>query len=363
MKGTGAVSEANWSTPTVAHSPASDETGTHASAQIGVILGQVGTPQNLARSEVRRYLKEFLSDQRIIDLPAWRWQPILRGAILPVRPGPVGHHFGEIWTEQGSPLQVISDAQRDGIQRRLGEGYRVELGMAYSEPSIGGAVARLEAAGIRKIVVLPMFPQYSNSTTASIYDAVMFHALGRGKRKGLPVKKFAPTLRFIHPYYDDPDYIAVLADSVRRQLAEGDAPDKLLVSFHGLPKRFVEEGDPYQSQVHETVRLLTEALGLAPEQWELGYQSRFGRTEWIKPYLQPRLEELHGDGVEKPVIVSPGFTADCLETLHELGIQGRELFEKGGGDGAQYRTISCLNDDPAWLDYAAGLIRKNAGGW
>lgn len=332
-------------------------------AEIGVILGQVGTPQSTSRGEVRRYLKEFLSDQRIIDLPGWRWKPILHGVVLPRRPKEVGHFFSEIWTEQGSPLQVISEAQREGIQRRLGTRFRVELGMAYSEPSIGGAVARLEAAGIRKIVVLPMFPQFSTSTTASIYDEVMFHALGRARRRGLPQKKFSPTLRFVHPYYNDPDYVAVLADSIRRGLAEGPEPDRLVISFHGLPKRFIEEGDPYQEQVHETVRLLAAALDLADGDYELGYQSRFGRTEWIKPYLQPRLEELHGAGIERPVIVSPGFTADCLETLHELGIQGRELYEKGGGEGANYRTIGCLNDDAAWLDYAANLISRNADGW
>ncbi len=339
------------------------------SAEIGVVLGQVGTPQSVERSEVRRYLREFLSDQRIIDLPRWRWMPLLHLAVLPTRPKTISRYFSEIWTEHGSPLQRISEAQRDGIQQRLGDRFQVELGMAYSEPSMARAVARLEEAGIRKVVVLPLFPQYSNSTTASIYDEVMFHALGRGTRKGLPVKKHAPALRFVPPFYDDPDYIAVLADSVRRQLAEGaddtsgSGPDRIVVSFHGLPKRFVEEGDPYQAQVEETVRLLAEALGWPEDFYELGYQSRFGRTEWIKPYLQPRLGELHADGVERPAILSPGFVTDCLETLHELGIQGRELFADGGGDPAGYRTLSCLNDDPAWLDYATALIERNAHGW
>ncbi len=334
-----------------------------ASAEIGVILGQVGTPQSLDRAEVRRYLKEFLSDERIIDLPGWRWKPVLHGAVLPTRPKMVGHHFAEIWTEQGSPLLVLSEAQRDGIQERLGERYRVELGMAYSEPSVGGAVARLEAAGIRKIVVLPLFPQYSNSTTASIYDEVMFHALGRSRRRGLPVKKYSPTLRFIHPFFDDPEYIAVLAESVRRQLADGPEPDRIILSYHGLPRRFDDEGDPYKQQCEQTTRLLAEALGWAEGAHEMAYQSRFGRTEWIKPYLQPRLGELHRDGVRRPAIISPGFTTDCLETLHELGVEGRELFEEGGGDPDGYRTVACLNDEPAWLDYAAKLIERNAAGW
>lgn len=333
------------------------------SAEIGVILGQVGTPQSLERSEVRRYLKEFLSDERIIDLPRWRWMPLLHGAVLPTRPRMVGHHFAEIWTEQGSPLLVLSQAQREGIQERLGDRYRVELGMAYSEPSMAGAVTRLEQAGIRKIVTLPLFPQYSNSTTASVYDEVMFHALGRSTRRGLPKKKYSPTLRFIHPFYDDPAYITVLAASVRRQLAEGPAPDRIILSYHGLPRRFDDEGDPYKGQCEETTRLLAEALGWPAGSYEMAYQSRFGRTEWIKPYLQPRLGELHREGIERPVIISPGFTTDCLETLHELRIEGRELFEEGGGDPQGYRTLACLNDEPAWLDYAAGLIARNADDW
>ncbi|MBX3094522.1 MAG: ferrochelatase [Cryobacterium sp.] len=332
-------------------------------AEIGVILGQVGTPANLERPEVRRYLKEFLSDDRVIDLPGWRWKPILHGAVLPTRPKAVSHHFGEIWTEKGSPLLVLSEAQRAGIQERLGDRYQVELGMAYSAPTMSGAVTRLEDAGIRKIVVLPLFPQYSNSTTAAVYDEVMFTALGRHRRRGLPKKKFSPTLRFIHPFYDDPDYIAVLAASVKRQLAEGERPDRIILSYHGLPQRFEDEGDPYVEQCRETTRLLAEALGWPADYVEMAYQSRFGRTEWIKPYLQPRLGELHRDGIERPAIISPGFTTDCLETLHELRIEGRELFEAGGGDPSGYRTVACLNDEPAWLDYAATLIERNAGGW
>lgn len=333
------------------------------SAEIGVILGQVGTPMSLDRPEVRRYLKAFLSDQRVIDLPGWRWKPILHGAVLPTRPKGVSQHFGEIWTDEGSPLLVLSEAQRDGIQERLGDRYQVELGMAYSQPSMSGAVEKLEAAGIRKIVVLPMFPQYSNSTTAAVYDEVMFTALGRKTRRGLPKKKYSPTLRFIHPYYDDPDYITVLAASVRRQLADGITPDRVILSYHGLPKNFDDEGDPYRTQCEETTRLLAEALDWPADSYEMAYQSRFGRTEWIKPYLQPRLGELHRDGIERPVIISPGFTTDCLETLHELAIEGRELFEDGGGDPSGYSTVACLNEEPAWLDYAAKLVERNTGGW
>ncbi|NLC97982.1 MAG: ferrochelatase [Actinomycetales bacterium] len=333
-------------------------------SKIGVVIGQVGTPLSLETREVRRYLKEFLSDERIIDLPRSRWYPILHSFVLPFRPRMVAKHFGEIWTSEGSPLLKISMAQRDGIQARLGDHFQVELGLAYSEPGLQAAISNLEQAGIRKIIVLPMFPQYANSTTASIYDATMFAALGRKAQKRMPKKKFSPTLRFVHPFYDDPEYIQVLANSVMRQLAEIPHDyDRIILSFHGLPKRFVDEGDPYIEQCHRTGELLAKELGWDSGTIEVAFQSRFGRTEWVKPYLQPRLEKLHSDGVKAPVIVSPGFTTDCLETLHELGIGGRELFEQGGGDPERYRTLACLNDDPDWLDYAADLIRSNAAGW
>lgn len=331
-------------------------------ANIGVVLGQVGTPTSLAHGEIRRYLKEFLSDQRVIDLPAWRWRPILHGAVLPLRPKRVAPHYRQIWTDQGSPLLVTSRAQRDGLAERLGARYRVELGLAYSRPSIADAVGRLEAAGIRTIVVLPMFPQYSNSTTASVYDAAVAAALGHRRRR-LPVKKFAPTLRFVHPFYDDPGYIRVLAKSVARQLGNGPVPDRVIVSFHGLPRRFVDEGDPYREHCVATTRLLAAESGWADGYFEMGFQSRFGRLEWIKPYLQPRLTQLAAEGVSRPAIIAPGFTTDCLETLHELGVEGRELFADGGGDPGSLRTVACLNDEPEWLDYLATLVERNAAGW
>lgn len=332
------------------------------SAQVGVILAQVGTPANLERGEIRRYLKEFLSDQRVIDLPRWKWWPILHGIVLPRRPQAVGKHYEEIWTDAGSPLLVTSTAQRDGLAGRLGDDYRVELGLAYSEPALGKAIGRLEEAGIRKIVVLPMFPQFSTSTTASIYDAVMFAALGRRPGWSQPRKKYAPTVHFVHPFYDDPAYIGLLAANVSRQLADGPEPDHVVISYHGVPQRFIDQGDPYVEQCRTTTRLLVEALGWPEDYYELAFQSRFGRTEWVKPYLQPRLGELHAAGYRRPAILAPGFTTDCLETLHELAIEGRELFEEGGGDPVGFRALSCLNDDPAWLDYAADLIRRNSQG-
>lgn len=333
------------------------------SATIGVVLAQLGTPVRPTRAEVRRYLREFLSDPRVVDLPRWRWMPILHGFVLTTRPQRSLALYEEIWTDEGSPLLVFSRRQQGGIQERLGDRYRVELGLAYSSPSMADAVARLERDGIRRIVVLPLFPQYSTTTTASVYDAVTAAALGRGRGRRIPEKKFAPTLRFIHPFHDDPAYISVLAGHIRRQLEDGPAPDRVILSFHGLPRRFAEEGDPYVEQCATTTRLLVDELGWGPEDVEMAYQSRFGRTEWVRPYLQPRLGELHGEGLERVAVISPGFVTDCLETLHELAIDGRRLFAEGGGDPDEYRVLSCLNDDPAWLDYAAGLIRANAAGW
>lgn len=332
------------------------------SAEVGVLLCQVGTPATLERREIRRYLKEFLSDQRVIDLPRWRWWPILYGAILPRRPQAVRHHYAEIWTETGSPLRVVSQAQRDGLAERLGRDYQVELGLAYSQPAITEAVEGMERAGIRKIVVLPLFPQYSNSTTAAIYDAVMYAVTGRRPGRGLPRKKFAPTVHFVHPFHEDPAYISVLAAHTATQLADGPEPDHILVSYHGLPQRFIDEGDPYTQHCFTTTELLAAALGWPKGFYETTFQSRFGKSEWVKPYLQPRLTELYAAGIRQPAIISPGFTTDCLETLHELGIEGRDLFAAGGGDAARYRALSCLNDDETWLDYLADLVRRNSAG-
>lgn len=252
---------------------------------IGVVLAQVGTPGRLDTKEIRRYLGEFLSDERIVDLPRWRWKPILHGIVLRVRPRHVKKFYGEIWTDEGSPLLVTSRAQRDGVQQRLGDGFRVELGLAYSKPGIAAAMERLEHDGIHRIVAVPLFPQFATTTTAAVYDATMLAALGRGKR-GKPVKKYSPTLRFVHPFYDDPDYITVLADSVDRQLqAMTPQPDRIIVSFHGMPVSYVDEGDPYPEHCAATTRLLAERLGWGPDDYEFAYQSRFGRAEWLQPYL------------------------------------------------------------------------------
>ena len=330
--------------------------------RIGVILGQVGAPRTPEVSEIRRYLGEFLSDERIIDLPRWKWLPILHGIVLRTRPRAVRENYLDIWTDEGSPLIEISKAQKAGLSKRLGPQYQVELGLAYSRPTPAQAVEELESSGVDAMVAVPLFPQYSTTTTGSFYDAVMLALLGRNSKGRLSKKRDALTLRTVPAYFDDPAYISVLANSIRRQLTEGPKPDKMIVSFHGLPVRYVKEGDPYLAQCRKTAELLARELGWPKDYYEVAFQSRFGREEWIKPYLQPRLTELYRDGIHRPCIVAPGFTTDCLETLHELGIEGRDLFVEGGGDGASYRVLTCLNAEPEWLDYLAGNIRQHSAG-
>lgn len=332
--------------------------------KIGVILAQVGTPEAPTKEALKPYLRKFLSDERIIDMPRWYWLPILHGIILNRRPAKIAHHYKDIWTKNGSPLLVYSHAQVEGVQKRLGSRYRVVLGLAYAEPSMTNAMRTLHDEGITRIIVLPLFPQYSTTTTASIYDEIMFHALGREKRKGKPVKKYSPALRFAAPYYEDPDYIKVLAGNIKQQMAKlKKRPDKIMVSYHGIPKSYVDEGDPYPEHCEKTTKLLAKSLGWKKDDYMMTYQSRFGRAEWLQPYTQIELPAFPKKGIKRPYIISPGFVTDCLETIHELGIEAKELFEEGGGNPKYLGRANCLNDDPKWLDYMAKLIKANAHGW
>lgn len=334
------------------------------SSQIGVILAQVGTPEAPTKEALYPYLRNFLSDERIIDSPRWWWLPLLHGVILRSRPAKMAKHYQDIWTKKGSPLLTLSQAQVAGVQKRLGKNYKVVLGFAYVEPSMNSAMKQLEDEGISRIVVLPMFPQYSTTTTASVYDEIMFYALGRQKRRGKPVKKYSPALRFIPPFYDDPEYMKVLAGNLKSQIKKlKHEPSKIMISYHGIPKSYVDEGDPYPEQCNETTRLLAKAMGWKPDDYMQTYQSRFGRAEWLQPYTQVELPHWIEAGEERPYIISPGFTADCLETIHELGIEAEELIEEAGGDPKRLARADCLNTDPAWLDYLARLIRRNASGW
>ena len=322
---------------------------------IGVILGQVGTPEAPTPRAVGRYLAKFLSDRRVVDYPAWLWQPLLRGVILPLRSRRSAKLYQRIWTPAGSPLLVESEKQRAGLQTALGEGYRVVLGMAYAGPSFERAIDDLLAAGVSSVVVLPMFPQYSSATTASVYDAVFAAATDRAGRARI----FVPSLVCVPPYFTDPNYISALRRRITTAVDEG-APDHFVLTFHGLPERYVTSGDPYRTHCEQTVAALVAAMGWTDRDYTVAYQSRFGPERWIGPSTADTLKGLHARGIRRPLVVAPGFTTDCLETLDELGHEGRDEFASGGGDPASYRLCPCLNDLGDWIETMAALVRRAA---
>ncbi len=332
----------------------------HTSDKIGILIAQLGTPDAPTPGDLRPYLRQFLSDRRVIDYPPIWWQLILRGIILNVRPRKSARLYKEIWLEEGSPLLVYSRRQVAGLQARLGDGYQVVLGMTYGNPSIRQALRQLETAGIDRILVFPLYPQYSSTTTASVYDAVFRAAAGSPAER----KRFIPTLRFVPPFYAHPGYIAALKSVIDQELAGwGQPPDKIVFSFHGIPLRYAQTGDPYPQQCQITAQRLAEALHLAEDRWALSYQSQFGPEQWLKPTTGTLLETLPGSGCERVMVVSPGFVADCLETLYELGPEGREQFQAGGGQAENYRLVPCLNEHPLWLDTLAEIVRHESASW
>lgn len=327
--------------------------------RIGVLLTQIGTPDAPTTTAVRRYLRHFLSDQRVVDYHPWFWKPILHSIILTFRPKRSAALYKEIWTEDGSPLRIHMEQQQQALQQMLGDNYLVELGLAYSEPSIKQVISQFREEGIEAITVLPLFPQYSSSTTASIYDTVYFEARGgRGNRvKTLP--RFIPALRFISAYYDHPLYIHALAAHLRHHVSRLNyVPDQYIFTFHGIPERYVQTGDPYYEQCQITAELLASELGLGQQQWVISFQSKFGPEPWIGPATFDIIKYLPAQGIKAPVIFAPGFAADCLETIHELGIEGREVFINAGGSANTYTVIPCLNDSHPWINLLASLVRQ-----
>lgn len=331
---------------------------------IGVILAQIGTPERPEAKPVRSYLRRFLSDRRIVDTNPLVWQPVLRGIILRTRPRKSAQLYRQIWSEEGSPLLVYSQRQQSGLQERLGPRFQVELGLAYSENSIMRAMRQFEQAGIGRVLIVPLFPQYSSTTTASVYDQACFAALGRNSSRGPALKRYVPALRFVEPYYCDQGYISVLKAHLHRYMKQLDRePDQIVLSFHGIPKRYADTGDPYPEQCKETGRLLAEAMGWRQDSWQIAFQSRFGPEEWIGPSTEKVIGSLPERGIANPLVFAPGFVTDCLETLYELDIEGRGHFGASGGKADQYQYAPCLNDQPEWLDFLAGLVERNVGGW
>lgn len=311
--------------------------------KIGILLANLGTPDEPTTPAVKRYLKQFLSDPRVIDLPKFKWQLILNLFVLPKRAPKVAEAYKGIWTEQGSPLLAISRQQQKSLQTYFdakGKETVVELGMSYGSPSIESAVSRLLAQDVEKIIVLPLYPQYSSSTTASVFDAFA---------RGLAQHKKMVPFEFIHSYHDHPLYIKALANSVTL-----DADEKLLFSFHGIPARYETEGDFYPDHCKETAHLVAETLGLNETQWQITFQSRFGDEVWLQPYTDETLGQLPAQGVKKVAVICPGFSADCLETIEEIGEENRENFMHAGGES--YRYIEALNANADHIKLLAALI-------
>jgi ferrochelatase len=329
---------------------------THSSpGTTGILLVNLGTPTAPTTAATRRFLAEFLSDPRVVELPRWLWRVILHGFILRFRPGRSAHAYGLIWTDAGSPLLVhsrnLADALRGELAARWGNVAKLALGMTYGTPSIASALDELREAGARRILVLPLYPQYSATTTASVFDKVT---------RVLQGWRWVPELRFVNQYHDAPGYIAAVAKTIEDHWQK--FPRRHLVfSFHGVPKRYLDAGDPYFCQCHKTARLVSEKLELARDAWTVSFQSRFGREEWLQPYTDVTLLEHAQRGSKQIDVVCPGFATDCLETLEEIAIRNREIFLAAGGKELNY--IPALNSTPAHVLALTDVIQRAAQGW
>jgi len=318
--------------------------------KVGVLLINLGTPDEPTATAVRRYLAEFLSDRRVVEMPPIAWKPVLHGIILRTRPKKSAHAYAQVWMGEGSPLAVITRRQAERLAERLGPRVHVKHAMRYGNPGIAAAIARMTEAGCTRILAAPLYPQYCAATTATAVDAVF---------AVLAAMRVQPAMRTLPPYYDDPAHIEALRASLSRQIAALDfAPERLLLSFHGMPRRTLDLGDPYHCHCQKTARLLGEALGI---EVDIAFQSRFGRAKWLEPATDRMLAGYPAKGVKRIAIAAPGFAADCLETLEELGIRGRETFLNSGGE--EFALLECLNDSDEGIAMLQRLIERELAGW
>jgi ferrochelatase len=318
--------------------------------KIGVLIVNLGTPDAADAGAVRRYLAEFLSDRRVVELPSILWQPILRGIVLTTRPKKSAHAYKQVWRDDGSPLAAITRAQAKALEGAFGEGVIVDHAMRYGRPAIGDRIAALQAAGCQRILIAPLYPQYCAATTATANDKVF---------AALATMRWQPALRTLPPYYDDAAYIDALRQSVEQSLAALDfVPEVIVASFHGMPQRTLELGDPYHCHCRKTARLLADALG---RDLVTAFQSRFGRAKWLQPATDQTLAELARSGTRRVAVIAPGFSADCLETLEEMALRGKETFLEAGGERFAY--LPCLNDSAVGIEMLQHLISRELEGW
>lgn len=325
-------------------------------SRIGILVTNLGTPDAPETGALRRYLKQFLSDPRIVELPRLLWWFILHGVILVIRPKRSAANYRKIWTADGSPLLVhtrnLANGLAEKLQQRFGKDLIIDFAMRYGSPAIEDVLERQLQQGVTKLLVLPLYPQYSCTTTGSTFDAL---AADFSRRRTLP------ELRFLNSYYNHPAFILALANKIRGHWQHSGRADKLIFSYHGEPKRYVDAGDPYQRECEETTRLVAQALSLEESQFMTAYQSRFGREEWLRPYLDETLKSLPGQGITSVQIICPGFAVDCLETLDEIALENRDYFLQAGGE--RYEYIPCLNSNDEHIAALATVISEQLSGW
>jgi ferrochelatase len=321
-----------------------------ATPKVGVLLVNLGTPDAPTTSAVKRYLKQFLSDQRVVEIPPLLWQPILRGIILNTRPQKSAKAYAKVWTEKGSPLAFFTAGQAEALQARMEGIADVRYAMRYGNPSVGDQLAAMKSAGCNRILIAPLYPQYSGATTGTVLDEAY---------ATLTAMRWHPAIRTLPAYHDDARYIGALKTSIEASLAKLDfVPDALVISFHGMPERTLHLGDPYHCHCQKTARLLSEAMG---RELVVSFQSRFGRAKWLEPATDDTLMKLAREGRKKVAIFAPGFSVDCLETLEELAMQGHEQFEEAGG--THYAYLPCLNDSDVGMDMLEQIIGQELAGW